>query len=92
MGDALRGHAALGALLDGWRVSQECMQAARPILGQGLEASLRPGQLQDGQWVLLAANGPAAAKARQLLPRINEALRMRGLGVDSVKIKVSPRN
>ncbi len=91
LAEALQGHETLGALLGSWRTAQECMQAARPVVGAGLAALLRPGPVQDGCWVMLADSGPAASKARQLLPNIATALQQRGLPVAEVKVRVSPR-
>jgi hypothetical protein len=92
LAEALQGHETLGALLGSWRTAQECMQAARPVIGAGLGTLLRPGPLENGCWVLLADSGPAASKARQLLPRIAAALQQRGLPVSEVKVRVSPRH
>lgn len=91
LAEALQGHETLGALLGRWRTAQECMQAARPVVGAGLATLLRPGPVQDGCWVMLADSGPAASKARQLLPHIALALQQRGLPVTEVKVRVSPR-
>ena len=91
LAEALQGHATLGALLSSWRAAQECMQVARPVLGPGLAALLRPGPLQEGRWVLLADNGTAASKTRQLLPRVQAALQAKGLAVSEVQVRVSPR-
>jgi hypothetical protein len=66
------------------------MQAVRPVLGPELSASMRPGPVEDGQWTLLAASGGAAAKSRQLLPRISQAVKALGLGVETVRIRILP--
>jgi hypothetical protein len=87
---ALQESPTLGSLLGRWRLAQECMQAARSVLGPVLSAQMRPGPVEDKQWTLLAATGAAAAKSRQLLPRIDEAVRGLGLGVESVRIRISP--
>jgi hypothetical protein len=91
LAEALQSHATLGALLGSWRTAQECMQVARPTLGPGLATLVRPGPLQEGRWVLLADNGTAASKARQLLPRVQAALQAKGLPVSEVQVRVSPR-
>jgi hypothetical protein len=39
--------------------------------------------------VLLASTPASAAKARQLLPRIQQALDAQGLGVTAVRVRVS---
>ncbi|MCE2689426.1 MAG: hypothetical protein LW862_06220 [Rubrivivax sp.] len=51
---------------------------------------MRPGPVEDSEWTLLAASGSAAAKSRQLLPRIDQAVQALGVGVNSVRIRVSP--
>lgn len=90
MADALAGSTTLGMLLAHARMSRECMQAVSPALTTTLAAHLRPGPCQDGLWVVLATNGQAAAKARQLLPRMLEMVQARGLAVNEVKVRVSP--
>ena len=92
LSEALQGNPTLGSLLQRWRVAQECMQAANAVLGPQLAPSLRAGPVEDGQWTVLASSGTAASKARQLLPRITEAVQTLGLGVDSVRIRISPPN
>ena len=87
--DALQENPTLGSLLGRWRLAQECMQAALPILGPALGTSLRPGPIEAQEWTLLAASGSAAAKARQLLPTICQAVQARGLGVETVRIRIS---
>jgi hypothetical protein len=66
------------------------MAVARPLLGAGLGSALRPGPCEEATWVMLASHGQAASKARQLLPRIAEALQKAGLGVTEVRVRVSP--
>ena len=87
--EALRAEAGLGALLARWQHSKRCLAAAAPVLGPGLAAAMRPGPLEDGVWVLLASSPAGAAKASQLLPRIQQALDAQGLGVTAVRIRVS---
>jgi hypothetical protein len=90
MAEALQDSPTLGVLLGRWRLAQQCMQAIRPVLGADLSAQMRPGPVDDRQWTLLAATGAAAAKSRQLLPRIDEVVQGLGLGVQSVRIRISP--
>ena len=90
LADALQENPTLGSLLVRWRQAQQCMQAVRPVLGIELSAALRPGPIEDGQWTILAASGGAAAKSRQLLPRIDQAVQALGIGVQSVRIRISP--
>jgi hypothetical protein len=87
---ALQESAALGSLLGRWRLSLECMQAVLPVLGPALSAQMRPGPVDDHQWTLLAATNSAAAKARQLLPRLTQAVQHLGMGIQAVRIRISP--
>jgi hypothetical protein len=89
--EALQGHETLGALLNRWHTAQQCMQASRPVIGAALSMALRPGPIEDGCWVILADNGTAASKARQLLPRVSAVLQQAGLPVSEVKVRVVPR-
>lgn len=88
--EAVQHHVTLGSLLAARRESERCMALAEPLLGDGLRQALRPGPLDAGIWVMLAAHGQAAAKARHLLPRITECLREAGLAVQEVRVRVSP--
>ena len=87
--EALQAEGGLGALLARWQHSKCCLTAAAPVLGPGLAGTMRPGPMEEGVWVLLASNPASAAKARQLLPRIQQALDAQGLGVTSVRVRVS---
>lgn len=89
LSQALQEHPTLGSLLGRWRLAQECMQAALPVLGPALGAAMRPGPVEDREWTLLASSGSVAAKARQLLPRLSQAIQDRGLGVETVRIRIS---
>ncbi|MGA1289300.1 MAG: hypothetical protein ACO3ZK_17520 [Rubrivivax sp.] len=86
---ALHAEAGLGALLARWQHSKRCLTAATPVLGVSLAGAMRPGPLEEGVWVLLASSPASAAKARQLLPRIQKALDDQGLGVTTVRVRVS---
>jgi hypothetical protein len=90
LSEALQDNATLGGLLQRWRLAQQCMQAALPVLGPTLGASMRPGPVEGKEWTLLASSGSAAAKARQLLPRITQSVAAMGMGVDTVRIRIAP--
>lgn len=90
LSEALQDNPTLGGLLLRWRMGQQCMQAARDVVGARLAPSLRAGPVEDKEWTLLASSGSAASKARQLLPRITEAVQSLGLGVEAVRIRISP--
>lgn len=64
----------LGQLLRRLQRSRALFDVVRPLLPPGLQATVRPGPLDDEGWTLLAPHGAAAAKLRQLLPRFEQAL------------------
>jgi len=89
--EALEGSVTLGPLLAQARISREWLDICRPVLGAALASQLRAGPVEDGTWTLLADSGQAAAKARQLVPRVLETVMAQGAAVTGVKVKVSPR-
>lgn len=67
------------------------LDAVRDLLPGPLLAQVAAGPVDDEGWSLLVANGSAAAKLRQLRPRLEEALRQGGWQVSAVRIKVQSR-
>lgn len=57
------------------RESEQRMAAIAALLPDTLAREVRPGPIDDEGWSLLVSNAAVAAKLRQLLPRLNEALR-----------------
>ena len=92
LSEALAGSVTLGGLLAQARISREWFDRARPVLGAALASQLRPGPVEERSWTLLADNGQAAAKARQLAPRLVDLVGATGGAIDAVRIKVSPRD
>jgi hypothetical protein len=88
---ALQGSVPLARLLERVRESRERFDAIAPLLPPPLREHVRPGPLDDEGWSLLAANGAVAAKLRQLLPRLEEALASRGCVGRPIRVKVAPR-
>lgn len=88
--DALSGHAPLAALLQRVRESRERYDVIAPLLAGGLRSAVRPGPLDEEGWTLLAAHGAAAAKLRQLLPRLDARLRDAGWTPVAIKVRVLP--
>lgn len=70
------------------RDSQERFDAIRAFLPAALAAHIQPGQVDENGWALMVANAAVAAKLRQLQPRLEEVLKMRGWQVTSIRIKV----
>jgi len=87
---ALRANPTLGALLGQWEQAQACLAIVRPLLGPSMSRLVRAGPLQDGTWVVLTDSGAAAAKLRQWLPRLLQALRARALPVNHIEVRISP--
>jgi len=68
--------------------SRARLQVVRNIAPPALAAGLQAGAWENGDWTLLAPGSAAAAKLRQLLPQITQALTRAGLPAQSVRVKV----
>ena len=77
--------ASLRERLDG---SLARFAAIAPLLSAAMLGHVKPGGLDGAVWTLLAANSSAAAKLRQLKPRLEGALAGRGWAGAEVRIKV----
>jgi hypothetical protein len=91
LGEAMGRSTPLARLLQLARESKTRFDAVSPLLPPGLREAVRPGPLDDDGWQLLVAHGAAAAKLRQLLPRLEEALRAGGWQGTPIKVRVQPR-
>ena len=85
---ALDGSEPLSRLLFRVQASRDCLAAVLPLLPQELRSAVQAGPLDDSGWTLLVANASVAAKLRQLLPVLNEALVAQSLTVAALRIKV----
>jgi len=90
LGDALDRSEPLTRLLQRLQESRARFDAITVLLPGGLQHSVRPGPLDDDGWLLLAAHGAAAAKLRQLLPRLEAALLAGGWPPTPIKVRVQP--
>nr|WP_296673233.1 hypothetical protein [Rhodoferax sp.] len=79
------GLARLMALQKG---SQDRLHAILQLIPASLRPSVQCGPLEDGIWCLLLANTTTAAKMRQLVPTFEAHLRVSGLEVKSIRLKV----
>ena len=70
------------------RDSKQRFETIRACLPAALAAHVRPGPLDELGWSLLAANASVAAKLRQLLPRLETALREGGCEVSAIRVRV----
>ena len=80
----------LAGLLQRWRDSQARFAVIAGLLPAPLRGAVSPGSLDENAWVLLAANAAAAAKLRQMVPALEEALQAQGWQGPSIKVKVQP--
>jgi hypothetical protein len=88
---ALKGNETLSSLMQRLLQSQARLNAVRPLLGEGLAGAVQAGPLDEEGWSLLVANAAAAAKLRQLLPHLQEALLSQGFNEVPIRLKVQRR-
>ena len=91
LGAALDQSSPLSNLLQRVKNSRQYRDAIAHLLPPGLDTEVRPGPLDDQTWSLLVSSGSAAAKLRQVLPQLLEAVRASGWQGTSIKVKVQPR-
>lgn len=91
LGTALDQSSSLSSLLQRVRTSRRYHDAIAHLLPPGLDTEVRPGPLDDQTWSLLVSSGSAAAKLRQVLPQLLEAVQASGWQGTSIKVKVQPR-
>lgn len=88
IGEALAQSAPLARLRELLRESNARFAAIAPLLPPGLASQVRAGPVAVEGWTLLAANASVAAKLRQLLPRLETALKDNGLQSSVIRIRV----
>jgi hypothetical protein len=88
MAEALAQSEPLAALLARVRESEARLAAVHALLPPGLAGQVSAGPLDETGWTLLVTSGGAAAKLRQCLPRLQEALLARGAAVPAIRVKV----
>lgn len=81
----------LAQLLQRAQESKARLQAVASVLPAGLRSAIRPGPLDEEGWLLLVDHGAAAAKLRQLLPRLEQALQDKGWQATPIKVRIQPR-
>jgi hypothetical protein len=88
--DALDRSDPLRSLLQRVQASNDCHAIVRGLLPAGLREQVKAGPIDAEGWVLLVPSGSAASKLRQLLPRLEEALKAQGRTPTTIKVKVQP--
>jgi hypothetical protein len=71
-------------------LSQQCLETILPTLPPELVPLTSAGPVDESGWTLLAAHTAAAAKLRQLRPRLEARLRERGCQVSAIRIRIQP--
>ncbi len=90
LGTALDRSEPLARLLQRLQESRARYDAVSALLPAGLRGAVRPGPVDEEGWTLLVDHGAAAAKLRQLLPRLEQRLRERGWQGTPIKVRVQP--
>ena len=70
------------------RQSSVRLKLVQPVLPSALRALVRPGAPEPDAWCLLVPHAAAAAKLRQLIPRMIRALEDGGESIQTIRIKV----
>lgn len=86
--EALTASTTLAQLLERLREAEARMVTVRETLPPGLRTHVRTGVLDETGWNLLVPNGAVAAKLRQCLPVIEQALVERGWKPTALRVKV----
>jgi hypothetical protein len=86
--EALGANATLGMLLERLRESQARLATVHSVLPPAMRPHVRAGVLDETGWNLLAPNGAVAAKIRQSLPLIEQALVEQGWQATAIRVKV----
>ena len=78
----------LGRLTELVNDSNARLAAIQGILPEALRASVKAGPIDGEVWCLLVSGNAAAAKIRQLLPRLQSCLLREGWKVTSIRLKI----
>jgi hypothetical protein len=89
--DALDRNSTLQSLRQRLQDSAARLGAIVPLLPPPLRDQVCAGPVDETGWSLLAQTPAAAAKLRQLRPRLEQALFEAGWQVSAIRIKVQPR-
>jgi Dna[CI] antecedent, DciA len=90
VGQVLENTPSLAGLLGGHRRAQACYAQVSALLPPPLATQVRPGPIDGGVWTLFAAHGGAAAKLRQALPTLLDALASADPPITEIRVKVLP--
>jgi len=86
---ASQNNSSLALLMNQHRESTRRLQAITALIPESLRNGVKAGPIDETAWCLLLNNNSTAAKLRQLLPALEAHLRVNGLAVKSIRLKVS---
>lgn len=86
---ASQNNASLAKLMALNQASNARLDAIAPLIPDTLRPNVTAGPLDEGVWCLLLRNTTTAAKLRQLVPAFEAQLRVKGLDVKSIRLKIS---
>jgi cytochrome c-type biogenesis protein CcmH/NrfG len=90
LADALDASTPLASLLERLHGAQSRFAIVSALLPAALRPAVRCGPWGEEGWVLLASHAAASAKLRQMLPSLQEALRLQGLDTPTIKVRIEP--
>ena len=90
LGSALANCGPLESLQRRMRDSNARFEVIKPKLPGELSRHVKPGPVDDDGWSLLTGNAAVAAKLRQLVPRLEAALKDGGWQQTVIRIKLLP--
>ena len=88
---AADGSPTLAGLLARARDASERLAAIEELIPAELRRAVRAGPAEGDVWCLLVQGSAAAAKLRQLTPRLVTRLKSRGWDVATIRLKVQTR-
>jgi len=88
---AADGSPTLAGLLARARDVNERLRAIEELIPAEMRAAVQAGPAEGDVWCLLVQGSAAAAKLRQLTPRLVTRLRAKGWEVTSIRLKVQTR-
>ncbi|MDB5964279.1 MAG: hypothetical protein JWQ72_779 [Polaromonas sp.] len=85
---AVENSPTLGRLAELVRESGDRLHAIERLIPEALRPAVQAGPIDGDTWCLLVSGNAAAAKLRQLLPRMQAALHDKGWKVTSIRLKI----
>ncbi len=70
------------------RDTSDRLHAIEDLIPVELRSAVQAGPVTDKDWCLLVGGNAAAAKLRQLLPRLQQRLSSKGWEVSTIRIRV----